>query len=84
MPACGNWADKMDRRHLENSTKDRIIIKKQEMAGLKSTFGPGRPGELVAIRDSFDLASMRAVKSRAAHLFNTGAGEIIEADRASS
>ena len=82
--AFGNLAANIDQNHLENSANIRIIIKNHVIAGLKSTFGAGNPGDLVAIIDSFGYLSVCVVNGSAADLLKVGVGETIQVDMLSS
>lgn len=73
--AFGNLASNIGTEHLAAQEKNCILIKGIEIDGIKNTFGEGRPGELIAMVDSFGDLSVCVVNGSAAEQLGASAGD---------
>jgi S-adenosylmethionine hydrolase len=76
--AFGNLATNFTRRHVPETGNPCLSIAGQEICGLASTFGEGRPGNLIAMLDSAGQVSVCEVNGSAARRLNVAAGEPVE------
>lgn len=73
--AFGNLACNLCAEHIANPEFARIHIKGQVIQGIKTTFGEGKTGEMVAVMDSFGWLSVCVVNGSAAERLGVRTGE---------
>ena len=76
--AFGNLATNFTSQHVPEAAKPCLRIAGQEICGLASTFGEGRPGDLIAMLDSAGQVSLCEVNGSAARRLKVAAGEPVE------
>lgn len=74
----GNLAANIRRAHLEGMGAVLVRVGGRVIEGLSSTFGDGRPGDLIAMIDSTQHLSICVVNGSAASFLNAGPGDTIE------
>jgi len=76
--AFGNLATNFTRQHVPSTGNPCLRIAGQEICGLASTFGEGRPGDLIAMLDSAGQLSLCEVNGSAARRLTVAVGEPVE------